>query len=121
MNTTLRENSPDFVMLQAEFPCLQQWALVQEKVRMSSIDERMKKHYLLILSRFDYIRFEEIRKMSSKHITNIDTRYMICFSVGISTSDIAKIFKVAKASVYTMRYRLRKKFPNEKVSEVELL
>ncbi len=121
MNTTLDETSQEFEILQNEFPCLQQWSLVKEKVNRSSINERMKSHYLLILSRFDYARFEEIRKMSSKHITNIDTRYMICFSVGISTSDIAKIFDVEQASVYTMRYRLRKKFPEERVCEVEIL
>ena len=121
MNTTLDEDSQDFEILQTEFPCLPQWLMVKEKVIKSSINERMKSHYLLILSRFDYVRFEEIRKMASKHITNIDTRYMICFSVGISTPDIANIFKVHQASVYTMRYRLRKKFPAERVCEVEIL
>ena len=44
-------------------------------------------------------------------LTNMDKRYILCFSAGMSVGEIADLFHIEPASVYTVRYRLRKKFP----------
>ena len=44
----------------------------------------------------------------------MDKRYLMCFAAGLSAEQVADIFNVEPASVYTVRYRIRKKFPKEK-------
>lgn len=44
-------------------------------------------------------------------LTNMDKRYILCFAAGMSVEDVADLFHIEPASVYTVRYRLRKKFP----------
>lgn len=46
-----------------------------------------------------------------KQLTNMDKRYILCFAAGMSADQIAHLFHIETASVYTVRYRLRKKFP----------
>ena len=41
----------------------------------------------------------------------MDKRYILCFAAGMSVEDVADLFHIEPASVYTVRYRLRKKFP----------
>ncbi len=46
-----------------------------------------------------------------RQLTNMDKRYILCFASGMSADQIAHLFHIETASVYTVRYRLRKKFP----------
>ncbi|MGN1239449.1 MAG: hypothetical protein ACI4TV_01075, partial [Paludibacteraceae bacterium] len=46
-----------------------------------------------------------------RQLTNMDKRYILCFAAGMSADQIAHLFHIETASVYTVRYRLRKKFP----------
>ncbi|MGN0236160.1 MAG: helix-turn-helix transcriptional regulator [Paludibacteraceae bacterium] len=46
-----------------------------------------------------------------RQLTNMDKRYIVCFAAGMSADQIAHLFHIETASVYTVRYRLRKKFP----------
>lgn len=48
-----------------------------------------------------------------KKITMMDKRYILCFAAGMSVEDIADFMSLEPASVYTVRYRLKKKFPAE--------
>ena len=48
-----------------------------------------------------------------KKITVMDKRYILCFAAGMSVEDIADFMSLEPASVYTVRYRLKKKFPAE--------
>lgn len=43
-------------------------------------------------------------------MTQMDIKYTICFYIAMETADIATIMSVEPASVYTVKYRLRKKF-----------
>lgn len=45
-----------------------------------------------------------------KKITTMDKRYILCFAAGMSVDEIADFMCLEPASVYTVRYRLRKKF-----------
>ena len=59
--------------------------------------------------------------MAKHKLTESDKRYMICFIVGMSMADIATIFHVEPTSLYTMKYRIKKKFPPELIDYIEFL
>ena len=46
-------------------------------------------------------------------ITTMDKRYILCFAAGMTVEQIADFMSLEPPSVYTVRYRLRKKFPSE--------
>lgn len=46
-----------------------------------------------------------------RRITTMDRRYILCFAAGMTVEQVALLMHVDPASVYTVRYRLRKKFP----------
>ena len=49
----------------------------------------------------------------AKKITTMDKRYILCFAAGMTVENIADLMSLEPASVYTVRYRLRKKFSSE--------
>ncbi len=48
-----------------------------------------------------------------KGLSVMDKRYLLCFMAGVTPEQTADIFNISPASVYTVRYRIRKKFPRE--------
>ena len=46
-------------------------------------------------------------------ITTMDKRYILCFAAGMSVEEIADFMCLEAASVYTVRYRIRKKMRSE--------
>lgn len=52
-----------------------------------------------------------LMRRSEKPLTVVDQKYILCFLAGESVKRIAARFNVEPASVYTVRYRLKKKFP----------
>ena len=48
-----------------------------------------------------------------KKVTTMDKRYILCFAAGMTVEEIADFMSLEPASVYTVRYRLRKKFSLE--------
>ena len=62
----------------------------------------------------------QLRDLDLKHVqimlthgnmlTTMDKRYILCFAAGMSVEEIADFMCLEPASVYTVRYRLRKKF-----------
>jgi DNA-binding CsgD family transcriptional regulator len=48
-----------------------------------------------------------------KKITTMDKRYNLCFAAGMTVEEIADFMSLEPASVYTVRYRLRKKFGSD--------
>ncbi len=55
----------------------------------------------------DYAK--EIIESAEAPLSNVEQKYLLCFLSGMPTNTIADIFHVAPASVYTVRYRLKKK------------
>ena len=49
----------------------------------------------------------------AKKLTTMDKRYILCFAAGMTVEEIADFMSLESASVYTVRYRLRKKFSIE--------
>ena len=49
----------------------------------------------------------------AKKLTTMDKRYILCFAAGMTVEEIADFMSLEPASVYTVRYRLRKKFSSD--------
>lgn len=48
---------------------------------------------------------------SATNLSTMDKRYLLCFAAGLTAEQVASVFNVEPASVYTVRYRIKKKFP----------
>ena len=47
-----------------------------------------------------------------KPLSNMEKKYLLLFMEGKSVEEVSLIMHVEPASVYTMRYRIKKKFPD---------
>lgn len=77
------------------------------------------------ISKRDYVEraIVELRNLDLAHIqvlldhgdkiTTMDRRYILCFAANMSVEDIADLMSLEPASVYTVRYRIRKKFSSQ--------
>ncbi len=63
------------------------------------------------LANVDLELVERIMCAAKKPLSLTEKRYLICFVERISVNDIARFFHISPTSVYTVRYRLKKKFP----------
>lgn len=48
---------------------------------------------------------------STKPLSGTNIRYLLCFLINMEPKEVAMLFSVEVASVYSVRYRLRKMFP----------
>lgn len=76
---------------------------------MSSLDNSIKEDYLNRLSIVEPQLINEVSNLISCKLTATDIAYIICFVVDMKIDCIAQMFNVEKASVYTARYRIKKK------------
>lgn len=65
------------------------------------------------IDRLQQLDLEHILQLCAQgsRLTNMDKRYILCFAAEMSVEDVANLFHIEPVSVYTVRYRLRKKFP----------
>lgn len=56
-------------------------------------------------------RTESLLSSAIKPLSTTEKKYFILFMEGKSTDEIASAMGVEPSSVYTMKYRIRKKFP----------
>ncbi|MGN0187072.1 MAG: hypothetical protein ACI392_04925 [Paludibacteraceae bacterium] len=64
------------------------------------------------LQKIDLALTEALINDAHKSLSLVDKRYMLCFIAGLKPTEIATLFNVEPASIYTVRYRIKKKFPN---------
>ena len=48
---------------------------------------------------------------AEKPLSQMDRKYLYCFLAGLGAEQVGALFNIETASVYTVRYRLRRKFP----------
>ncbi|MDR0798343.1 MAG: hypothetical protein LBN18_01080 [Dysgonamonadaceae bacterium] len=77
-------------------------------LEISSMDNVDKEQYLQKLKKIDLAALEETFTSLGK-ITTMDMKYLVCFAIDMNIKDIALLFNIAPASVYTVRYRIKKK------------
>jgi len=54
---------------------------------------------------------ERIFALAEKPVSNMDRKYLYCLLAGLDAKQIGGLFNIETESVYTVRYRLRRKFP----------
>lgn len=79
-------------------------------ISASAIDGKQKEEYTAQLRQLDAARLDADFSEISRQMTQMDLKYAICFYIGMEVRDIASVFNMEPASVYTVRYRMRKKF-----------
>lgn len=60
----------------------------------------------------DFDEAHRLMERAIKPLTVVDQKYILCFLNGEDVKYIARRFNVEPASIYTVRYRMKKKFPN---------
>ena len=86
---------------------------IAQWVSTSLIEKEDKKSYLERLSKIDSNLLENAYQSSQVKITGMDMKYIICFAADIDAKDISLLFNIEPASVHTVLYRIKKKFPKE--------
>ncbi len=79
----------------------------------SIIKDDYKKIYLERLAKLSPQLFYPVCQNANVKITAMDMKYIICFSADMCGKDISLLFNVAPATVYTVRYRIKKKYAAE--------
>ena len=74
------------------------------------IDSTQKDAYATKLQQLDATRLDNDFGDITVQMTQMDLKYALCFYIGMEVKHIASLFNVEPASVYTVRYRMRKKF-----------
>jgi hypothetical protein len=86
---------------------------ITQMVSASFIEKNDKKAYLERLSNLDAKLFETAYQNSKTKITSMDMKYILCFAANMDVKDIGLLFNIDTASVYTVRYRIRKKLSKD--------
>jgi len=66
--------------------------------------------YIQKLSDLDVDMLEHSFLSVHDKISNMDMKYIICFAIEMEVQDMSLLFNVEPASIYTVRYRIKKKF-----------
>ena len=54
---------------------------------------------------------DTVLQVAAKPLSAIEKKYLVLFIEGKTTEEIAEVMHVEPATVYTVKYRIRKKFP----------
>lgn len=83
---------------------------VKEILKDSALDTDTKERYAEKLNGLNIAELDGVFAPARDKMTQMDLKYTVCFYIGMETADIAAMMNVEQASVYTVRYRLKKKF-----------
>ncbi|MCL2041169.1 MAG: hypothetical protein FWG84_03895 [Bacteroidales bacterium] len=81
-----------------------------EWISDSLMEKSKRTSYVQKLSELDVDMLEQGYLTANEKISNMDMRYIICFSIDMDVKDISLLFNVEPTSVRTVRYRIKKKF-----------
>ena len=87
-------------------------ACVTQMVSDSIIESDLKKMYLDRLLNLSPQLLESTSDVNLT-LTGKDMKYIVCFIANMDVKSISLIFNVEPASVYTVRYRIRKKIAKD--------
>ena len=83
-----------------------------EVLRTHLVAQIKQPEYKEAIGNVDMDRFRQ-SLLPAEGLSSMDKRYLLCFAAGITPEQVAEIFHVEPASVYTVRYRIKKKFPSK--------
>lgn len=79
-------------------------------ISYSLIEENRKPVYINNLSAEGIgLEMLELLRQSNNSLTYTDIKYLLCFSIDMSSVDIGLLFHIDVNSVYSVRYRIKKK------------
>lgn len=78
--------------------------------RQLTEDTPYREEAIQAVQQVDNVRIANLFQQAPQ-LTAMDKRYIVCFEARLTVEQIAVLFRIAPASVYTVRYRMRKKFP----------
>jgi hypothetical protein len=79
-------------------------------IETSLLPNANKETYITKLKGVNLELLDNIIASCNGKITSIDMKYMVCFTIDMDVKDIAGMFNIEVASVYSVRYRIRKKY-----------
>lgn len=85
---------------------------MKETVEHSSLESETKAIYTKKLLSLNADEMEKLFLPVNDKMTSMDMKYILCFYINMDAKEIGLLFNVEPASVYTVRYRIRKKFRN---------
>ena len=85
-------------------------AKIGNNIDTSALEAQSKDDYTTRLRNLDPARLDADFGDVAPQMTQMDLKYAICFYIEMEVKHIAAMFNVEPASVYTVRYRMRKKF-----------
>lgn len=83
---------------------------ITQLILKSGMQKTEREQYVKQLSELDIEMMEQGYLTATEKISNMDMKYLVCFAIDMDTADISLLFNIAPTSVYTVRYRIRKKF-----------
>ena len=86
---------------------------LSDRISKSALKKTKKDTYLQQLSELDIDTLEQSFLSIHEKISSMDMKYIICFIINMEVQDISLLFNIDPSSVYTVRYRIKKKFRKE--------
>ena len=80
-------------------------------ISSSSLSPAQKESSLHRLSLLEVNKIKALCETALHSLTAVRVRYIITFLIDMDVSEIATLFNIEAATVYSIRYRLRKLFP----------
>lgn len=91
-------------------------AIIVDKSRAlvcsSGLDGAVIQKYVQRLEDIDLGKLEQTLASLPGVLTPLDMKYIVCFSIDMDVAHVSSVFNIEPASVYTVRYRIRKKLRN---------
>ncbi len=84
-----------------------------DKITIQIIFDKLRADFPIHQAQFDTVNMAQLLKLldeSTISLSTMDKKYIICFIAAIKPAEIATMFNVESASVYTVKYRIKKKF-----------
>ncbi len=75
------------------------------------INESNKEKHIKTLDNFDSGILNNIIYSAENKLSTLNVQYIVCFLINMNTKDIGMLFNIQQASIYSVRYRIKKKFP----------
>lgn len=80
----------------------------------TGIGDERKVEYLHRLASYQIKGEEGKALLQCYHVlTHTDIRYLLCFTIGMEYEDIQTLFHIEKKTIYSVRYRIRKKLKKQ--------
>lgn len=82
---------------------------LKTQLDISNLNEQSKAIYAKSFDQLEWNSIAVIIQNAEGKLSILNMQYIICFIIGMYPNDIARLFKVDVNSVYSTRYRIKKK------------